>query len=521
MADPRENFAYGTVLTAPSPATSGTSLVLGSGQGAGFPQPSTDGAFNVVIWPAGAQPLAANVEIARCTSRATDTLTLVRSTTTEDPVFGPRTVVVGDQVMLAVTKKTLDDLVPWVSTVPSGATPYEYLDRPQTFTGVVDYKRHQGHNVSSSVPGEPRYIVSSEDKYFDGVDTWSEWYVEQNWPAGETLQDGTTPVTGATTTSGSHTLPVGTITVGSTADFPSEGKIVIGGGFHGENGQLVTYTGKTGTTFTGCTGGSGVITTGTRVARFYSRPIYIQSLRNNGASDKHIIRLELGSGGGNLNIGAGPNRNVLVVDDVGRTFDLTGYSLRRNGTHIARLDVNAMGPASLPNLRAWNYDILHTSAGAGFGAAGDVMMLQIPWPDADTVAGIQLYLTAGGTTLTANQCLAGIYNQAGVLLATSVSQHTAWASTGLKNCLLTAPTLIPAGSGANPCVYVGMFWNGSAQPSLLKGLNNPPIANGANVAADKRFCRGATGATTALPTPITMSSRVDSTCSSFWVGLSV
>jgi hypothetical protein len=103
--DPFKNFSYGTVLTAPSPATSGTSLVLNSGQGALFPQPSTDGAFNVVIWPTAAQPTAATAEIARVTARSTDTLTITRT----QEGFGPRTVVVGDQVMMGPTAKVFSD----------------------------------------------------------------------------------------------------------------------------------------------------------------------------------------------------------------------------------------------------------------------------------------------------------------------------------------------------------------------------------------------------------------------------
>jgi hypothetical protein len=56
---------------------------------------------------------------------------------------------------------------------------------------------------------------------------------------------------GATTTlSKETTLPTATIEVASTAGFLSAGTIFI-------NNQLVTYTGLTGTTFTGCTGGGG------------------------------------------------------------------------------------------------------------------------------------------------------------------------------------------------------------------------------------------------------------------------
>lgn len=106
--DARKNFAHSTVATAPSPATSGTSLVLASGEGALFPQPSTDGPFNVVIHPASTRPTTANAEIARVTARSTDTLTITRA----QEGSAARTVIVGDEVVLAVTKKTLDDMDP-------------------------------------------------------------------------------------------------------------------------------------------------------------------------------------------------------------------------------------------------------------------------------------------------------------------------------------------------------------------------------------------------------------------------
>lgn len=100
--DSHANFAYGTVLTAPSPATSGTSLVLNSGQGARFPTPP----FNVTIWPANTTPDPTNAEIARCTGKSTDTLTLTRATESTSA----RSVIVGDQVAVAVTAKVLTDI---------------------------------------------------------------------------------------------------------------------------------------------------------------------------------------------------------------------------------------------------------------------------------------------------------------------------------------------------------------------------------------------------------------------------
>jgi hypothetical protein len=61
-----------------------------------------------------------------------------------------------------------------------------------------------------------------------------------------------------TNLNGAVTLPNATITVDDTTDFPTSGQIRI-------NAQYVTYTGKTATTFTGCTGGTGIQADNTEV----------------------------------------------------------------------------------------------------------------------------------------------------------------------------------------------------------------------------------------------------------------
>jgi hypothetical protein len=63
----------------------------------------------------------------------------------------------------------------------------------------------------------------------------------------------------ATLLNGAVTLPATPITVVSTTGFAASGQIMVG------DNQLVTYTGKTSTTFTGCTGGTGTVPTGTAV----------------------------------------------------------------------------------------------------------------------------------------------------------------------------------------------------------------------------------------------------------------
>lgn len=111
MADAHKNFAYGTVLTAPSTPTAGTSLVLNAGQGANMPTPP----FNGTIWPSGAIPLASNAEIVRVTAVSTDTLTIVRT----QEGSASRTVLVGDQFAAGITVKTLTDVEAY--TNPAGA----------------------------------------------------------------------------------------------------------------------------------------------------------------------------------------------------------------------------------------------------------------------------------------------------------------------------------------------------------------------------------------------------------------
>ncbi len=102
MADAHKNFAYSTVLTAPSPTTKGTSLVVSSGQGALFPAVP----FNATIWPASAQPTSGNAEIVRVTAISTDTFTITRA----QEGSSRRGILVGDQIAATITTKTLEEV---------------------------------------------------------------------------------------------------------------------------------------------------------------------------------------------------------------------------------------------------------------------------------------------------------------------------------------------------------------------------------------------------------------------------
>lgn len=76
------------------------------------------------------------------------------------------------------------------------------------------------------------------------------WSNDNHVDGGVIRLDGGLAEIPATTLTGSHTLPTGTVTVASTAGFSASGSILVGD-------QHVAYTGKTGTTFTGCTGAGG------------------------------------------------------------------------------------------------------------------------------------------------------------------------------------------------------------------------------------------------------------------------
>ena len=102
MSDAHKNFAYSTVATAPSPASSGTSLVVAAGEGARFPAVP----FNATVWATGALAIPTNAEIVRVTAISTDTFTIVRA----QESTSARTVVVGDQIAATVTAKTLTDI---------------------------------------------------------------------------------------------------------------------------------------------------------------------------------------------------------------------------------------------------------------------------------------------------------------------------------------------------------------------------------------------------------------------------
>lgn len=103
--------------------------------------------------------------------------------------------------------------------------------------------------------------------------------------------NGQVPSTAVITSSSNNvTLPASTINVDDTTDYPSSGAIDVETNL---GWQTVLYSGKSSTTFTGCTGGTGVINTGNRIgARIYisfTSPHTFSSIPSSGGAWSNAI----------------------------------------------------------------------------------------------------------------------------------------------------------------------------------------------------------------------------------------
>jgi hypothetical protein len=118
------NLAYSTVATAPSPATSGTSLVVAAGTGSRFAVgPAT-------LAPASTTPTAANSEIVRITAISTDTLTITRAQESTTA----RTVTTSWVIYQGPTAKTITDITTAVGLLE---TPAQQTQTGTSYTLVI------------------------------------------------------------------------------------------------------------------------------------------------------------------------------------------------------------------------------------------------------------------------------------------------------------------------------------------------------------------------------------------------
>lgn len=156
MVDIAANFAVGTIATAPSPATSGTTFSVQSGQGARFPDPGA-GTYNLTVVPNGTTPdqYYATAEIVTVTvhNPATDAFTFTRS----GEGTTARSIAVGWIVLFTPTAKFRDDVLTAIAAAGGGAGP-DPNALSVTSYGAVGDALPININISS---GSPNATLSS------------------------------------------------------------------------------------------------------------------------------------------------------------------------------------------------------------------------------------------------------------------------------------------------------------------------------------------------------------------------
>jgi len=168
MPDAHTNFAYSTVVAAPSPADTGTSLVVQTGDGAKFPTPP----FNVTVWPVGDQPLTTNAEIVRVTAISVDTFTITR---TQEGTTA-RAILVGDQIAATITAKTLTDIETAIRKAANLKVGTDNAAAPANQVRITVDEATIFGTVLSSVDVTADITVSGVNGLDVGVRAASTWY---------------------------------------------------------------------------------------------------------------------------------------------------------------------------------------------------------------------------------------------------------------------------------------------------------------------------------------------------------
>lgn len=171
-----------------------------------------------------------------------------------------------------------------------------------------------------------------------------------------------------------------------------------------------------------------------------------------------------------------------------------------------------IAPADLGFI-AWTYDPQPT-AGTGsspFTAGGTLEVQRLRVPKTSLITNLHVYVQTAGATLTAGQCLAGLYDANGNLLSATGDQSTAWQSTGLKTMALTTPQTIAAG-----WYDVAVFYRGTTGPAFVRGTSYA-FSNGLLTGSNLRSARAATGNTTTMPAAL--GAKTAST-QNYWAALS-
>ena len=176
-------------------------------------------------------------------------------------------------------------------------------------------------------------------------------------------------------------------------------------------------------------------------------------------------------------------------------------------------DIERQGSATVDayGFLAMTYDPAVAPAGTAL-TSGTVQMSRLDLPAPATISTITTAAVTAGTTLTAGQNFAGLYDAAGNRVAVTADQTVAWGTTGEKNMALTVPYAAAAG-----VYHVAYLSNGATPVSFLRGSSGAAVTALLNHGMSMTAARWALGpaAQTTLPATITMSARTLSPTSYF------
>lgn len=290
----KKDFATSTVLTAPSPADSGTSLVVASGHGARFPAAP----FYIVAHPPSEMPTIDNAEKILVTAKSTDTFTLDRAE--GDPAAksieaGWR---VSNVLFLDDIPDTFDDLTDGTTNKAFTSTLKTKLDGIEALADVTDAANVDaaGATMNTDTNVKSNSWVIDEDNMSSNVDTKV-----------PTQQSVKAYIDAAITAAKSALMPVGTIVTLGVSTNP--GTLYGFGTWTAITDRVIVGKGSSGTFATlDATGGAETHTLSTAEIPAHTHKMYPAG------SDGNIVGGGAGGGAANLNQSASAFRVYSNVD---------------------------------------------------------------------------------------------------------------------------------------------------------------------------------------------------------------
>lgn len=180
-------------------------------------------------------------------------------------------------------------------------------------------------------------------------------------------------------------------------------------------------------------------------------------------------------------------------------------------------------PLDHGTLTAWNFDPgACVQAGTVVATAGLSYIFRFR-ALSTVISNLHVHLTAGGVSLTANQCFMSLHNDAGAQLgpgAITGSLHATgaggWGDGGFKTLPLNTPMLVTPYAW-----YKARLWfNGTTGPTLSRGTNSAAaIIDAAMTAPALRWATADAGLTTAGLAPANLGALTGSN-TAWWIGAS-